>query len=131
MAFAIESWSTGRMTDPRYFKFVATLAKGSNSSDLYATDIAFEFHKCTEVDYDKFHPVDRSAVSKVEKMKQESSLYCIDWDSTDVDLYGNWASTANYQAIDIMVVPCGQELPGLDQDAQDIEECVWDKNETL
>ena len=53
---------------------------------------------------------------------------CLDWDMMDIEMFGVFTGTTNYQSVDLVVVPCNMRLPciGLLDDSFD-SECIADK----
>ena len=38
------------------------------------------------------------------------SLFCLDWESLDLSLYGAWQTSSDYRVLDVMAVPCLTKL---------------------
>ena len=64
-------------------------------------------YKCKDKDYAKFEKIDAQIEKKMEQMKKQDALYCADFDALRLNLYGTWKNGDDYQALDIMVLPCG------------------------
>ena len=111
MAFAIENLITGLKTDDRFFKYTAKRARMLD--DVY-TSTYYPMHLCTDADYAAFYPIESRISSKVNKMKKSNALYCLDWDKIDFSLHGTWTSGDDYDALDIIIVPCAFEITMFD-----------------
>ena len=46
-------------------------------------------HQCTQEDFKKFYPPDSNAERIIQKLKDENALYCIDFKSLKMPLYGD------------------------------------------
>ena len=81
-------------------------------------------HKCTDEDYANFKEPIKSSKSKFDKLKNADALYCIDWKSADIEIFGS-ESSADYGGLDILVSPCNVAWPiprssgGIDQGVSD------------
>lgn len=109
MAFSLEKyWAQKGLYDPRFIKWYAQYV--IEIDGVYSAR-ELPVYPCTEADYAKFYPVDRRGESRLRRMKEnaDSQLFCIDWQSDTIELYGT-ESTGNYGAIDITVVPCNLQL---------------------
>ena len=104
MAVGANNFYTGDKNDMRYFKWILdySVFSAEGSKQYY-----YELHPCTEEDLDKFYEPDTTSAEKIEKFKEQGGLFCFDWDSAALDLYGTWTSDVNYSAIDIKMMPCG------------------------
>ena len=60
---------------------------------------------CTISDFDKFWPVNENQKVRVEKLKTDGSLQCIDWSNEDIKIWGTEAS-GNSGLIDVIAMPC-------------------------
>ena len=56
-------------------------------------------------------------------------MHCIDYSSHDINLYSSWVFDADYEALDIMAVPCGTKIEGDPEPVRD--DCEWDKYKVL
>ena len=89
-------------------------------------------HLCTDADYAKFHPVEGKFTGKLENLKKNSGLFCLDWKEYGHDIWGTWTNGATYGAMDIMAVPCGNEYTAYDGRIDGpSEDCNWDKDELI
>ena len=88
-------------------------------------------HPCNEEDFQKFQPVEKRSASVFDSYKKNGGLYCIDWQSEDLDLFGSGRFDEYFQAIDILVAPCGMSYTLNDGSLyqKDENECKWDKDE--
>ena len=130
IAIAADHFTQGVRKDPRYLQFIARLYfdnEGSISSKY------FKMHPCTEEDFEKFYPIERRSASIFESFKKDGGLYCIDWQSAGMDLFGSERFDETYQGIDIAVIPCGMSytLPDGSLYEKDENECAWDKEEFI
>mmetsp|Transcript_15874 Transcript_15874/g.19999 ORF Transcript_15874/g.19999 Transcript_15874/m.19999 type:complete len:157 (-) Transcript_15874:1317-1787(-) len=109
MAFALEDFFTSEsLSDPRYVKWFAhySIIVGGEwrSREL-------PIYPCKEEDYEKFYPIDERSASRLSRFKSEpdQQLQCIDWDNSDIDLYGV-ESTGNVGVVDVIALPCNVKL---------------------
>ena len=129
MAFAIENFHTGLLNDDRFFKFVAK--RYSKIEDVFTTT-HYPMHRCTEADYATFYPIESRIANKVNKMKKMNALSCLNWDNIDFPLHGTWTSGDDYEALDIIVLPCGTEVTMFDDSVdKGHENCNWDQQAAL
>ena len=96
MAIAVENYETGWLMDRTMFKVVAMrrMATALNSFDY--TDEFYELHTCTEKDFEKFSTPENKSAAKLERMKKDGALYCLDWDTVGLDVYGHWATSSDW-----------------------------------
>ena len=124
MAFAIENLSSGLKNDDRFIKLVAKRA--SQIDDVY-TSTYYPMHRCTDADYATFYPIESKILTKMNRMKKMDALYCLNWDNIDFPLHGTWTSGDDYEALDITVIPCGQEITMFDGSVdKGHDNCNWD-----
>ena len=101
MAFAFDN---GKKTDedPRYFKWIAKFrtVEGSKFERLVHP------HPCVASDYAKFYPTGKKYEEKVDELIQSGSLFCIDWDKENLELYGAKEGSKHYSQLEVMAVPC-------------------------
>ena len=53
-------------------------------------------HACSDDDYSKFYPIESSKQIKLDKMRDQSALFCLDWDTLDLEIYGSWTNGGDY-----------------------------------
>ena len=127
LAFAVEHYFTQKsLQDPRYVKWFATLVVAIEGEQKEYELITYP---CKDEDFDKFYPIEERSKFRLNRMRtrEDNQLFCIDWESAAIDLYGMEA-TGNYAFIDIVILPCNVKLskitPGTDDRIH--PECIWD-----
>ena len=91
--------------DPAFVKYVVrflTYEHGEYSEKLLS------YHKCNETDWNDFAPASKGSKSQFESIRDTPNrgFFCIDWpDDEPLLLYGDYSS-ANWQVVDIALVPC-------------------------
>ena len=124
MAFALENLKSGLKNDDRFFKFVT---KRVHLIDGIYTATYYPMHQCTEADYATFYPIESKIANKVNKMKKMDALYCLNWDNIDFPLHGTWTSGDDYEALDIIALPCNMEVTMFDGSVdKGHDNCNWD-----
>ena len=89
-------------------------------------------HKCTDKDYAKFNPPENEAYGKLEKIRKEGGLFCLDWTEHGHEIWGTWTNGKSYGAMDIMAVPCGYQYTAYDGTVErGREDCNWDKEKLI
>lgn len=103
MAFSFEDLLTGKpLLDPNYVKFFATVWSVVEGVQDFKE---IPMNDCTEEDYALFWPLDESEQKRLDNLKKNNALKCIDWADETVEIWGK-ESSGNYGAVDIMVLPC-------------------------
>ena len=127
LAFAVENYFTQKsLQDPRYVKWFATLVIASDGEQK---EYELQTNLCRDEDFEKFYPIEERSSFRLNRMRttEDNQLFCIDWESAAIDLYGTEA-TGNYAYIDIIILPCNVKLseitPGSDDRIH--PECIWD-----
>ena len=127
MAFGLQSWNDRTyLNDPRYVKWVLryTVEIDHNKNEKW-----YPLHRCTERDYRKFYSPSSKFEKEVELLKQSDALFCFDWRSMPIQIWGEKGSL-DFAQFDVMAIPCHMKVT-LDQGQFEIEnlnECVWDKD---
>ena len=93
VAFGIENTISGFKSDPKFIKFVVKVAK--QIEGVY-TSKYYPMHACSEDDYSKFFPIESSKQIKLDKMRDQSALFCLDWETLDLEIYGSWTNGGDY-----------------------------------
>lgn len=77
IAWAVENYTNNSIgkDDPYYVEWVAQLYRSIGGVESFTP---LPFHKCTEADYDAFHPPSVSYVSKMKQAKKDRNFYCLD-----------------------------------------------------
>ena len=127
MAFAIESFSSGKKDDSHYLKWVARLFL---VSDGKVTIKFLPLSPCNESDFELFNQPDEASADKVARYRKNGGFYCLDWRNYDIQLYSSWRSGSSYTAIDVMAVPCGYQFDKASQEYDD-SECNWDLQKAI
>ena len=84
-------------------------------------------HECSEEDYAKFHTPNDAALERLERIKENGGMMCIDWKRDSVVFSGN-ANSASYRGMDIMIVPCGMRETKLGGTEDKVpEDCNYDR----
>ena len=65
----------------------------------------------------------------ISDFRENSSLYCVDYGATDINLYSSWISYSDYSALYIMAVPCGTEFEDLETSIRN--DCEWDQQKVF
>ena len=64
-------------------------------------------HECSEEDYAKFHKPDAATLKRLDGIKENGGMMCIDWKSDNIVLSGSEETDATHRVVDIMMAPCG------------------------
>ena len=126
LAVALEDFNTGEIKkDPRYVKWYAEYLDNDMG---VKTKTEVPMHECSEEDYAKFHTPNDAALERLERIKENGGMMCIDWKRDSVVFSGN-ENSASYRAMDIMIVPCGmrETIIGGTEDRVP-EDCNYDRD---
>ena len=84
-------------------------------------------HECSEEDYANFYTPNDLMLKRLESIKKNGGMMCIDWKRDSVVFSGN-ENSARYHAMDIMMVPCGmrETIIGGTEDRVP-EDCNYDR----
>ena len=85
-------------------------------------------HKCNENDWAQFYELEPKSKTIFQKLttNEDRGLYCIDWQSEDVLVYGN-SKADNFQRIEFVLLPCNYIHTDLGYTGDSIaDECVAD-----
>lgn len=61
--------------------------------------------KCIEEDFSKFWPMSTSEQLRLNTLRKNDNIYCIDWTNEALQLYGSEAK-GDFSALDVAVIPC-------------------------
>ena len=131
MAFSVEGYLDGEnKNDPRYVKWFTRIIARKNGEEY---EKLLPHYKCTEKDYQQFYPVaakNEKALGLI-KANEKRGLYCIDWTSDDMFVFGE-DYNPDFQRIEFVLVPCNyvHQKWGYTGDKID-KECVQDHKEQL
>ena len=91
--------------DPAYVKYLIRFLTSTNG---VFSEKLIPYHECNDTDWKDFAPTAKASKSKFESVRDSPNrgFFCIDWDDDAPNLiYGDW-SEADYQSIEIVLVPC-------------------------
>lgn len=88
---------------------------------------------CSEEDLKLFYPPESRSISTVETYKNTGGLQCIDWDTTDIKLYGDfYGNDDRWSLLDINAVPCSMNEISIGAEEANIrDDCIYDKQTAL
>ena len=110
-AFGIEGIINRALKDDhRYVKWLvrALYKVGENER----AERLLPYHRCTEADFDQFHPPSVDSAPLFEAYKSnvgsDRGLYCFDWEKIgdDLSIWGGSSNDALYQRIEFLLLPC-------------------------
>ena len=133
MAFALERHISSEIIDDskedkRYFKWFAQYNEYKNGKK-HRYEIPMK--PCTESDYEEFYPVDPGSKNRIEHLKSQNALVCLDTSEMDVKFRGTEMS-GMFNAIDVMVVPCAVKLTLIGGKEDRIpKECEMDRDKSI
>ena len=110
VAFGIENYfSNESLDDSKYIKWVASYVRYENGESMGRTELLT--YQCTDEDFSQFYPVDPGSEARLAALRAgvKTKLYCIDWASSNFDIYGR-EDILTYGHIDIAAVPCSMNL---------------------
>ena len=104
MAFAVENYAAPGipLDDPNFVKF---LAVNWHAEDGEWTPKEIPIYQCTDADYEKFWPLVDSEKARLETLKENKGLYCVDWTDETINMYGTEAS-GNTGITQVAFFPC-------------------------
>ena len=105
LAFALTRITGSQKPIDRY-EYIKWFARVRDETDEGRKQWLLPTYKCTDDDYAKFHPPQKRAQDRVDRLRKANGFYCIDWRNADMRLYGDKSIGRNYNQIDIMAVPC-------------------------
>ena len=76
VAVALEGFYSGLKSDPRYIRWMAEIH--TSQDDQYYKKL-IPLHECTERDYEKFLQPDARSKKKVDKLRKNGGLMCLDF----------------------------------------------------
>ena len=131
MAISIDHWLNGLKLDPSYIKFVSHLWYYTGTEFIKKS---YPMHVCTADEYQRFYEPRQSAgPSKIDELKEKDAFYCLGAEAMQYALFGNWASSSSYKAIEINAIPCatqytsaidGSIIGGGDECVKDLESSI-------
>ena len=92
------------INDPRYLKWINM--HYSVESGKYIPKQANFMHPCTEEDYKRFNPPDKSAAPVVEQLKKDGALFCLDVDLLKTQPIRGKMEVGDFRYLDLMATPC-------------------------
>ena len=85
-------------------------------------------YECQDSDYAKFYEPIPESKKKVQSLREQGGLVCIDWSTAGLELYGTWATGDTYAALEIAAVPCHRRQILEDGSFSEIrDDCVTDE----
>ena len=105
LAFSVEGYHTRKIKDDeRYVKYLVRIYGKKNGREY---DYLINYHKCKVEDWNKFPPTAKSQSEVVNRIKEdgERGMYCLDYESDDLVIYGD-ETNSNFQRLEILLLPC-------------------------
>ena len=66
----------------------------------------------------------------MQNLKDNNSLFCIDWKEFPHELYGSLDSGQEFSALEVMFMPCASAVPLLNGTIISADDtCIWDEAE--
>ena len=126
IAVGIDHFLDGIKDDPKFVQWVATYFRVDEDGNKFEDN--YPMHRCSLEDFEKFYPPDHDTEIKIEKLKKNGGLYCIDLKEIKAELHGSWQTGTHYQALDFKAIPCGQQYQLSDGNLSEISKnCNWDQ----
>ena len=104
IAFSLVDWSGNSKNDPRYVKWVFTYSEYNVRKRVNFH--AHLMHQCTDKEMKKFYPLDDSGKKIIQKLFDQNGLFCADFRSVKLSLYGDHRRSDLFSYIDIKAVSC-------------------------
>lgn len=125
MAIGVSNWLNGVKSDPRYLKWIVQYYEQNDKGESIIK--SYPMHVCTEADYAKFHPAADDVLAKLEELKKEGGLFCLNWQEHGEQMYGTFVNGGSYTAMDVLAVPCGFQYTAYDGSEYGArDDCNWD-----
>ena len=103
MAVALQDFvTTESKSDPRYVKWASFFY---TAKDGIWTTRSIPIYRCQEADYEQFYPPELNSVQRVETLKKENELFCIDFLEADIEMWGTMGS-GTYSSFEFVLFPC-------------------------
>ena len=119
----VDHFTGEAFNDPRYLKWLDNFY--AYESGVLAPKLAQPMQPCTEEDYQKFHPPDKSAAPIVENLKKAGALFCLDSELLKTQALRGGLGGGDNTVLDLMAVPCHAKETALGGDQDYIrEDCV-------
>ena len=130
MHFAYSIMSTGytkSKLDPRYVKIITRVY--TSFANGTATERLIGHHPCTEDDWAKFAPPDKSAEVLLQNAKKSNKItfICLDWERDSDEINIGRDKKGSYQRLDFMVTPCNYVHDYMGYEDTITDECIADE----
>ena len=98
--------------DENYVKWIFRMY-GKKDNEFFSRNLPY--HACTEEEYDEFYPIEPIYEKLLDSIKKDDNrgFYCIDWDDEEpFEIYGSNLE-ADYQRMEMILVPCNLKPSGV------------------
>ena len=86
-------------------------------------------HLCTDKDYESFYEPTAEAANRLQKIRKNGGMMCIDWEKDDPFVSG-YETNPDYKTIDIMFLSCTVDSRKFGATESGIpENCNYEKDE--
>ena len=87
-AFAIEDFYGNTRYNPKFMQWIVTYSFMDSEGNYFMKN--YPANDCTDKDFAKFYPAEKSAQKKIELFKSQGGLYCFELPEEHSELYGYW-----------------------------------------